>query len=98
MDQWQRAYAGGETVLDRGPREPAHVPVGGRGAAASTLITSAVGLLLPFGELDQLVFIVCVVPVVWPDRVMVELDARRLRPIVSRVALSGLGLLAILVR
>lgn len=69
------------------------------GVVASTLATSATGLLLPFGELDQLVFIVCVMPVVWGlVAVWLIMDTRRLRPIVSLVALSGLSLATILVR
>lgn len=69
------------------------------GVVASTLITSAVGLLLPFGELDRMVFIVCVMPVVWGlTAFWLTVDARRLRPIVSLIALSGLSLLSILAR
>lgn len=69
------------------------------GVVASTLVTSAVGLLLPFGELDQLAFIVCAVPVVWGlVAFWLTMDVRRRRPIVSLGALSGLSLLIILVR
>lgn len=52
------------------------------GVLASTLVTSAMGLLLPFGELDQLAFIVCIMPVVWGlVAFWLIMDTRRLRPV-----------------
>lgn len=69
------------------------------GATSSILLTSAVGLRLPFGELDQMVFIVCTMPVVWGlVACWLTMAARRARPVISLVALSALSLLSILVR
>jgi len=69
------------------------------GILASTLITSAVGLLLPFGEINQLVFIVCVMPTVWGlIAFWLAMDADRRRPVLSLVALSAISLVAILIR
>jgi hypothetical protein len=67
------------------------------GVMASTLVTTAAGLLLPFGDLDQVVFIVCAVPVVWGVvACWLTIDAHRLRPVLSLAALSGASLLTIL--
>lgn len=69
------------------------------GVATSILVTSAAGLLLPLGELNQLVFIVCVMPVVWGVlAVWLTMDERRTRTVLSLVVLSGASLLTILAR
>ncbi|MQA92357.1 MAG: hypothetical protein GEU90_19375 [Gemmatimonas sp.] len=67
------------------------------GAVASTVVTGAAGLLLPISELNQLVFIVCVMPIVWGLFAyrMLAAPSRR-RSVLSLAALSGLGLVTIL--
>jgi hypothetical protein len=66
------------------------------GIGASVLVASGIGLLLPVGELDRMVFIVCVAPVLWGVvSWWLSADPRRMRPVLSLVALSLLGLLSI---